>query len=426
MSKLKPIGSEKLQGTDKLNRMLEIAMYNEVDKVNLNETSSKEYNIQLTDGYVYAIVKEKIGYVIKKGLNESALDYIEPMRNRKHYRSYSQAFKKLNLITKELNDIYDNPNGVSLFGEQKKYTLKTPKPAPVEDDAPPAPPAEPPSVPAPALPPSPLEGGDMPNMGDDMPEMGGEMPNMGDDMGGEMPDMGDDMPDMEDETPSREKGDEKITFRGIQKLTGKLTQKLRALESEEGLTSEEIKYVINMVISSVNIETLDEEDLDDIMSKFEGGEDMGDDMGDMEDEMGGEMPDMGGEMPDMGDEMGGEMPDMGDEMGGEMPGMGDETYAPRKKFNESKVDSILSKYFELSPNEKALQEQRQRNAKRQLNENLKSAKILSETNRQFLTVESFLNKYKKFKVEGKTNLGNIILKLNENTVKITKKGEILK
>ena len=162
------------------------------------------------------------------------------------------------------------------------------------------------------------------------------------------------------------------------------------------------------------------------MSKFEGGEDMGDDMGDMEDEMGGEMPDMGGEMPDMGDEMGGEMPDMGDEMGGEMPGMGDETYAPRKKFNESKVDSILSKYFELSPNEKALQEQRQRNAKRQLNENLKSAKILSETNRQFLTVESFLNKYKKFKVEGKTNLGNIILKLNENTVKITKKGEILK
>jgi hypothetical protein len=37
MSKLKPIGSEKLQGSDKLNRMLEIAMYNEVDKVNLNE-----------------------------------------------------------------------------------------------------------------------------------------------------------------------------------------------------------------------------------------------------------------------------------------------------------------------------------------------------------------------------------------------------
>jgi hypothetical protein len=27
---------------------------------------------------------------------------------------------------------------------------------------------------------------------------------------------------------------------------------------------------------------------------------------------------------------------------------------------------------------------------------------------------------------GKTNLGNIMLKLNENTVKITKKGEIIK
>jgi hypothetical protein len=27
---------------------------------------------------------------------------------------------------------------------------------------------------------------------------------------------------------------------------------------------------------------------------------------------------------------------------------------------------------------------------------------------------------------GKTNLGNIMLKLNENTVKITKRGEIIK
>jgi len=110
MSKLKPIGSEKLQGSAKLNRMLEIAMYKEVDKSNINETSTKEYDIQLTDGNVYAIVKEKVGYVIKKGLNESTLDYIDPIRNRKYYRSYSQAFKKLNLITKELNELYDNPN----------------------------------------------------------------------------------------------------------------------------------------------------------------------------------------------------------------------------------------------------------------------------------------------------------------------------
>ena len=426
MSKLKPIGSEKLQGSAKLNRMLEIAMYKEVDKQNINETSSKEYDIKLPDGNKYVIVKERVGYIIKRGLTESTLDYIEPMKNRTYYRSYSQALKKLNLITKELNEIYDNPDGISLFGEQKKYTLKTPKP-PVDDmgDAPMPPPA-PPAVPQPELPPSPLDGGgDMGDMGMPPPE-GGEMPPMGD-MGGDMPDtgddeMGDDMPDMGDDEmgDKSKKGEEQITFKTIQKLTGRLTQKIRALENEEGLTSEEIKYVINMVISSLNIEALDEEDLDDIMSKFEGGEDMGDD-------------DMG-EMPYMGDEDTGEMPYMGDEDMGEMPYMGqmpppanggDESYAPKKRYSESKVDNILSRYFELSPQEKILAEQRKNKNTKFLKENLKSINVLSETRNQYLAAESFLNKYKRFKVVGKSNLGNIILKLNERTVKINKKGDII-
>ena len=82
MSKLKPIGSEKLQGSAKLNRMLEIAMYKEVDRQNINETSSKEYDINLPDGNKYFIIKEKVGYIIKRGLTESTLDYIEPMKNR--------------------------------------------------------------------------------------------------------------------------------------------------------------------------------------------------------------------------------------------------------------------------------------------------------------------------------------------------------
>ena len=433
MSKLKPIGSEKLQGSAKLNRMLEIAMYKEVDKQNINETSSNEYDIRLPDGNKYFIVKEKVGYIIKRGLNESTLDYIEPMKNRTYYRSYSQALKKLNLITKELNELYNNPNGISLFGEQKKYTLKTPKPAaPSNDMGDVPPPAEPPAVPEPQLPPSPLEGGGdmgMPpadgggDMGTPPPPEGGEMAPM-DDMSGDMPDMGDDMPDMEDGMEDDDmgekskKGEEQITFKTIQKLTGRLTQKIRALENEEGLTSEEIKYVINMVISSLNIEILDEEDLDDIMSKFEGGEDMdnmgADDMGEM-----APMDDMG-EMPPMGDEM----PDMG-EMPPPPAGGGDESYAPKKRYSESKVDNILSKYFELTPEEKILAEQKKNQNAKFLKENLKSINVLSETKNQYLAAESFLNKYKRFKVMGKTNLGNIILKLNERTVKINKKGDII-
>ena len=59
MSKLKPIGSEKLEGKAKLQRMLEIAKYNENLKESINEVTSKDYSIQLSDGNVYEIYKEK-------------------------------------------------------------------------------------------------------------------------------------------------------------------------------------------------------------------------------------------------------------------------------------------------------------------------------------------------------------------------------
>ena len=42
MSKLKPIGSEKLQGDDKLKRIMEIARYNEVMPSSINENTKIE------------------------------------------------------------------------------------------------------------------------------------------------------------------------------------------------------------------------------------------------------------------------------------------------------------------------------------------------------------------------------------------------
>jgi len=450
MSKLKPIGSEKLQGSAKLDRILEIAMYKEVEKSNINESSSNEFGITLPDGKQYFIVKEKSGYIIKKGLTESTLDYIEPMKNRSYYRSYSQALKKLNLITKELNEIYSNHEGLSLFGEQKKYTLKTPRPN-VPEPSMDEPLAEPPAVPNPELPPSPLSGGDempdiegMGNMGDEMPEMGDEMPDMND----EMPEMDDDAPDMDNER-KQDKGDEQVTFKTIQKLTGRLTQKIRTIENEKGLTSEEIKYVLNMVISSIDLNNLDGDDRDDIISKL----DLGDEMDDELPEMGDEMPEMGDEIPEMGDEMpempemGGEMPDiegmgnMGDEMpeipemqprmnnrrssnmGGQNRG---ETYTPRKRFEESKVDSVLSKYFEVSPNEQKLNEIKRSKQQLKLNENLNNAKRFSVSRSQLESVKKFLRENAAFNLVGRTNLDNVVLEnKNKKTIRINKNGNIL-
>ena len=111
MGNLKPVGSEKLEGMDKITRIMQIAKYNEHIPQPINEDSSREYKITLADGYNYEIVKEKNGYVIKKGINES-VDYVEPMKNRKHYSSYSAAFKRLNLIAKEVNSLEGNSKNV--------------------------------------------------------------------------------------------------------------------------------------------------------------------------------------------------------------------------------------------------------------------------------------------------------------------------
>ena len=120
MSGLKPIGSEKLTGQDKINRIMEIARFNETIPQVINETAKSEYSISLADGNNYQIVKERQGYIIKKTISESETDYVEPMKNRKFYSSYSQAFKRLNLIAKEVNTLTGNEEGISLFGEQKK------------------------------------------------------------------------------------------------------------------------------------------------------------------------------------------------------------------------------------------------------------------------------------------------------------------
>ena len=123
MGDIKPIGSERLEGMDKLRRIMEIAKYKEVPRQEINDLSTTNYTIRLADGNLYGIVKEKSVYIIKKGLNESNLDYSEPMRSRKHQRSYADAMKKLNLVVSEVNRNEGNVFEVPLIGEQSKKKL---------------------------------------------------------------------------------------------------------------------------------------------------------------------------------------------------------------------------------------------------------------------------------------------------------------
>jgi hypothetical protein len=401
MSTLKPIGSEKLQGQDKIKRIMEIARFKEVTPNPLNETAKSEYEIDLADGNNYQIVKERQGYIIKKTIAESEAEYIEPMKNRKYYSSYSQAFKRLNLLAGELNRLNENEEGVTFFGEQKKFVLKTPKP---EVEAPSAALAEPPAVPSPELPPSP--------MGD---EMGGEeMPP--EDMGAE--EMGAEV-DVDIEEPSSE-DDDVVTFKSIQKLTGKLTQKIRTLDNQEGMTSEDIKYVINMVLSSLDLTSLSEEDKEDILSKFE----------DIESDE--EMGDMGGEEMPAEDDITSdtEVEDIQADMDVPVEGEASEDYGMGaiidSIFGESKVDKVISKYFEVS--KKEILENRERNIKKKkvnLTSQIREVKNLSETIEQELASKKFLEENLSAKIVGKTNKKNLVFENKGEQIKISPKGMLI-
>ena len=399
MGDLKPIGSEKLQGEAKLKRIMEIARYNEVERTTSNVNETVDYTRQLADGKYYSIIHEENGYIIKAGLNESEMDYVERTENRRYHTSYSKARKKLNLLAKELNSLHENEEGLELFGEQdKKFVLKTPKP----------------EVEEPAM--EPEMDMDL-DLGSDMGSEGGEEEldvdmDLGmDDEGGEEVDM--DM-ELDSEAPA---DDEDVSIKTIQKLTGKLGQKLRTIDSQDGLSSEDIKYVLNSIISAVNLDNLTEEDKEDILDNFEDDEvDYGvDDEAELDVDAGDELDlDMDLDM-DVEEPME-ESAEVGEKVMDEI-------------FGESKIDKVLSKYFVVSDEEKTLTESK--NIKKFLVEKIqkvtirKEMKSMCETVEQELTADFLLKENESIKFLGKTNKGNLVFENEGQQIKVSQNGELL-
>jgi hypothetical protein len=408
MGNLKPIGSEKLQGIDKIRRMIEISTYKLNTPKSINEDSSNEFKRILADGVTYHIVKEKNGYVIKSGLNESTAEYIEPIKNRKFYPSYSQALKRLNLITKEINVNEGQRRNISLFNESEdvvEYVLDL-----EEQDVPATPPPAAPPVPqseTPAPPPPPVPAPE----GDDMPEMDDETP----------------IPEPEEPMDDEEESDEEgVTFKTIQKTTGKLAQKIRAFlgDEENEMSSEDTKYVINSVLSALDLSTLDDEDMEEIMVKFEGSE-----------EGESEVPDMGEEDPNMEDMGMEETPPPAPEgttpppppPAGEVTEYG--IHGAREKrhiqkvkdmfeevFSESKVDKVLSRYFNNG---------QKKSSEQNRNKILGKIQNLSESFSQEKKSLNFYNNYRNSKFLGKNQYGYLVFEMDDRKIRITPNGQIL-
>ena len=245
MGDLKPLGSEKLKGNEKLNRILELTYFNE-KTTNKNNSVKADLVKESTNG-VYGIIREKDGYYVKKGLNEQSLDYIGGlfMKNKNRFTSYAEALKRLELLSSQE------------LQEETKYVLKTNKPT-GESAAPSAPPmSELPPAPVPDAEPAPEEPAAEPSS--DTTQIS---------------------PEDELSPEAQDGADEKRSsyMAEVQKYSGKLGQELR--DQQPKMESDDIKYVLNMIISAVDLDKLDLEDLEAIGKQFERDEEEG--MGDEE------------------------------------------------------------------------------------------------------------------------------------------------
>jgi len=499
MGGLKPIGSEKLEGMDKIRRIMEIARYNENIPTPVNEDKSSEYKLSLADGKTYEIIKERQGYIIKQNISESVSDYIAPMKNRKYYSSYSQALKKMNLMAREFNQIHGNDGGTSLFEQEDekkkdtKYVISTSK-QPVTTTtttlavppvaAPPvaAPPVAAPPVAAPpvAAPPvaAPTTPQPMEEQGDPTldpllapqpvpapaPDPNAAPAPAPDPNAAPAPE---ELPVPEEGMePEEEMGggkEEEITFKVIQKLTGKLAQKIRTYSGEEEMNSNDTKYIINSILSALDLTTLEEDDVEDIISRLEGeeeeidveeegmeGEEMDTEGEGMEGEVTEPQPEaevgegydnFGGAFNDylgaaytskMSDNLMNEFDDEEyDEYENEYPKHGsrgkirryDDEETFEDLFNESKVDKIISNYFAVDKNEKLIKEEKQQKNLKKLNE--KEVYRLSETIKQERSSLKFMEENPKAILVGATVKKNLVFKEGIKEFRITPNGQVI-
>jgi hypothetical protein len=224
-----------------------------------------------------------------------------------------------------------------------------------------------------------------------------------------------------------------------------------------GMTSEDVKYVINSILSALDLSKLDEEDKEDILAKFEEDSDYGMEGDDMdfdisgEDEMDMDMDiDIEGEATEaMGASSAGqfsaplsfskEMDEERDEFDGR-PSKVIGVYSNIKKqrneemseeekvsshiskimdsvFGESKVDRVLSKYFVLSESEKEKSPKKMTKLEKIAN--------LSESDEQMLAAEFIVNENKNVKFLGKTNKNNLVFESEGEQFRVSPKGEIL-
>ena len=98
-------------------------------------------------------------------------------------------------------------------------------------------------------------------------------------------------------------------------------------------------------------------------------------------------------------------------------------------FGESKIDKVISKYFEIT--KKEIMESREKVAKKkvakisEVRKQMGAVVKLTETIEQELASQQFLTKNSSAKIIGKTNKKNLVFENKGKQVRITPEGQIL-
>ena len=245
------------------------------------------------DGNTYVIVREHNKYYIKQSetksiLTENDFDYIGGIQNKNKqiFKSFDDAVSRLNIMFNDINqrnginentnmvnfDFNRTGNGTYEIINEKRYVLKQPKRKVVE--------------PKPEIDftPQPETKKEEPVTGFEDFNFGGESENTDFEEGPTSTDdfdFGDGGENMEPETTDLpDFGDNEVSgdetpddgtdpIKSIQKTTGKLGQQLRDVED---LSSDMQKYVVNSVLSALNLDTMSDSDRESIINKLENTE----------------------------------------------------------------------------------------------------------------------------------------------------------
>jgi hypothetical protein len=242
--------------------------------------SSVELKKKAPNGKVYGVVKENKKYFIQESVNGVNFDFIGGVGNKtkNQFNSYEEAVRRLNIMLEDTDVL--TPDVI----EEKKFVIKTKKKKSVE------PKADTSSFDFGGDDTDSEEGGDFDFGGDEEEtdtEEGGDFDFGGD----EGSDEGEDTEEGEDfdfggddteETSSDEETDEDLdleddgedSIKSIQKMTGKLGQKLRDTEDK---SSDLNKWVAKSVLSALNLEDMDSEDKKDLIRTIKKKKDEGSD-----------------------------------------------------------------------------------------------------------------------------------------------------